>query len=177
MPTDAARAALLAHGKKLAALTVVGATGHQAIPGRAIPYIEAHLRAALQDVGRDLVGVCSLAVGADQMFALNVLEVGGQLQVVVPSSGYETTFDDERIRTRYRQLLRRASRTDTLDFPEPTEEAFFAAGRRIVEECETLLAVWDGQASQGLGGTGDVVEYARKLGRPVEIIWPAGIAR
>jgi hypothetical protein len=31
------------------------------------------------------------------------------------------------------------------------------AGRVIVERSDTLLAVWDGEAAQGLGGTGDLV--------------------
>jgi len=32
-----------------------------------------------------------------------------------------------------------------------------------------LLALWDGEPSQGLGGTADVVAFARGLGRPV--VW------
>jgi hypothetical protein len=52
------------------------------------------------------------------------------------------------------------------------ESAFFAAGRYIVEQCDLLIAVWDGQPSKGLGGTGDVVAYARGVNRQVVVLDP-----
>jgi hypothetical protein len=64
-----------------------------------------------------------------------------------------------------------------LEFDEPTEEAFWAAGQRVVEESEQLIAVWDGRPAGGLGGTADVVAYAQKLGKNVLVIWPTGARR
>ena len=40
-----------------------------------------------------------------------------------------------------------------------------------------LVAVWDGQPARGLGGTADVVAYARQRGVPMEVIWPQGATR
>ena len=37
-------------------------------------------------------------------------------------------------------------------------------------QCDVLLAVWDGQEAQGLGGTGEIVARARGLGKPVVIV-------
>lgn len=38
--------------------------------------------------------------------------------------------------------------------------------RLIAEECDSLLAFWDGQST----GTKYTIEYAKKIGKPVEII-------
>jgi len=43
------------------------------------------------------------------------------------------------------------------------------AGESIVNEADVLVAVWDGKPAAGLGGTADVVTYARNLGKP--LIW------
>jgi hypothetical protein len=66
---------------------------------------------------------------------------------------------------------------ERLEFDEATDEAFLAGGRRVVDACDRLVAVWDGQASRGLGGTADIVGYARAVGRPVSVVWPAGVTR
>jgi hypothetical protein len=121
-------------------------------------------------------GVSALAVGADQLFAGSVLRHGGRLHVIVPSHGYETTFRGPD-RDRYLEFLANAHEVETLEYPEPSEDAFLAAGIRVVDLSDLLLAVWDGQRAQGRGGTGDVVSYATKLGRKIEIIWPEGLAR
>jgi hypothetical protein len=47
----------------------------------------------------------------------------------------------------------------------------------VVEASELLVAVWDGEPARGLGGTADVVAYAREGAIPVEVIWPEGATR
>jgi hypothetical protein len=42
---------------------------------------------------------------------------------------------------------------------------------------DRLLAVWDGRPARGVGGTADIVEYARLSRVPVDIIWPSGASR
>jgi hypothetical protein len=46
-----------------------------------------------------------------------------------------------------------------------------------VDRSSVLVAVWDGQPARGLGGTADVVAYARQRGVPMEVIWPRGATR
>ena len=48
-----------------------------------------------------------------------------------------------------------------------TEDAYRAAGEAVVERSDVLLAVWDGQPAKGIGGTGEVVAAAGRLGVPV----------
>jgi hypothetical protein len=36
-----------------------------------------------------------------------------------------------------------------------------------VNNCDILVAIWDGKKAQGIGGTGDIVELARQKLLPV----------
>lgn len=183
---------------------IIAVTGHQRIPGSAWRYVRDgvrdYLASRLGSRAVDAAGaigpadapgttctssratgtddgvtlVSCLAVGADQRVAAIALELGCRLEAMVPSHGYETTFDADGLDS-YRRLLARAAGTVMLGFDHPCGEAYMAAGRRIVDECDELLAVWDGFPSDGLGGTGDVVAYARRRGVPVHVVWPTGV--
>jgi hypothetical protein len=119
----------------------------------------------------------NLADGADQLFARAVLELGGALEVIVRAEQYRDGFPTEASKRGYDELLVHAQRVERLSFTESTEESHMAASQVIVDRCDLLLAVWDGQPARGHGGTGDVVQYARERGVPVEVIWPKGASR
>lgn len=102
--------------------------------------------------------------------------MGGALHVIVPCERYNETFTDSDL-ARFRELIGGAELVETLGHPEPTEEAFLDAGHRVADVCEILVAVWDGEPARGLGGTADVVDYAKAVGLDVVIIWPPGVAR
>ncbi len=153
----------------------IGITGHQDLPRNAERLLRETLRALATQSG-PIVVVCSLAVGTDQFAADEALVGGGQIEVIVPCDNYAGTFDDA-ARWRYAQFLSAAADQRTLPYPTPSEEAFLAAGLIVVERCEHLLAVWDGQPARGLGGTADVVAYAEQIGRRVTVLWPPGITR
>lgn len=125
----------------------------------------------------DLVGVCCLAAGADQIFATAVLSQGGRLHVVIPCSDYEASFAHAEELKSFSNLLAGAEERQQLDFNAPSEAAFMAAGQVVVEQSDSLIAVWDGARAAGFGGTGDVVRYAEQLGKPVIRVWPAGSSR
>ncbi len=147
---------------------IFGVTGHQRLADEsAWPWVAQTLRSVLAEASRPLVGVSSLAIGADQLFAELVLEQGGKLRVLLPFPTYEETFSPGADRERYRALLARASTVQTLPAQATAEESYLAAGQRVVDLVERLIAVWDGQAAAGLGGTGDIVQYARKIGKEV----------
>ena len=157
-------------------MTRVGVTGHQKLPADEVDYITAQVHGVLQRVPTPLVGYSSLAAGADQLFAAQILDTGGQLHAVIPARGYETTFDAA-ARTEYDRLLAASSETTRLGFTECSEEAFDAAGKWVVEHCDLLIAVWDGLPARGLGGTADAVAHARSLQKDIRIIWPPGLMR
>lgn len=155
---------------------VVGFSGHQTLSPETREIVRAELMQALSR-WRLILGVASLAAGGDQIFADCVLASGGKLLVVIPSHGYERAFDTPADLDHYQKLLASSKDTIQLPFPKPSEEAYWAAGRRIVDMADTLVAVWDGQPAGGLGGTADVVAYAKKHNKEVLRIWPQGATR
>lgn len=155
----------------------IGVTGHRSIPAGAQAHVLAGLRAALCGPDGATEVLSSLAVGADQLFADIALTCGAELTVVIPSGDYEACFENAADLARYRMLKSRAAQEIRLDFPHSTDEAYYAAGAYIADHCDRLLAVWDGRPARGLGGTGDIVTYARTLGRPVTVIWRDGVER
>lgn len=154
----------------------VGITGHQGLSEGVIRYVSREIMDRLAAYS-EFVGISSLAEGADQLFAECVLAVGGSLEVIVPSNDYRSTFKDQAVEAEYDHLLNLARKVSTLAFPAPSEEAFLAAGRVIVDACDILFAVWDGAPARGSGGTADIVEYARSLQRSTVVIWPKGVVR
>jgi len=45
-------------------------------------------------------------------------------------------------------------------------EAYEAAGWVVLDQCDLLIAIWDGKAPRGLGGTGQIVHEALRRGIP-----------
>jgi hypothetical protein len=155
----------------------IGITGHRGLPPRTQALITTALRKELEPyAGAELVGVSSLAGGPDQLFARTVLDLGGTLEVVVPAEQYRDGLDPDE-RKGYDELLAEAKHVERLPFVESTEQAHLAAGQVVVDRSERLVAVWDGKPARGIGGTADIVSYARQKGVPVAVLWPEGATR
>jgi hypothetical protein len=154
----------------------IGVTGHQDLQKRLRTQGAHHSDADAwrwaeetfgDEVTSDMVVLSSLAAGADQRLSQVALARGGRIQVLVPSAGYDATFPNHEDLDRYLELLDRASEVIHLGYPKPSEEAYFTAGKYVVDHSDLIVAVWDGKHPEGLGGTGDIVRYARERGRPV----------
>jgi hypothetical protein len=127
---------------------------------------------AVRRAPRPLAGLSSLAIGADQLLASIVLDQGGTLEVVLPFPDYRSRLADERDAVRYDDLLSRASQVEVIPAQASDEEAYLAAGKRIVDRSSEMFAVWNGQPAADVGGTGDVVHYAREVGRLLTVFDP-----
>ena len=97
----------------------IGITGHSRLTDRTHELVAAALRGLLADV-RPLVGVTCLAQGSDQLFADVVLELGGDLEVILPSNDYREAKVDPADRSDFDRLLGRASVVRVLDCRVPT---------------------------------------------------------
>jgi hypothetical protein len=154
--------------------TVVGFTGHRTLadPIGTAARVGAVLDALAGSQG-PLVAMTSLAKGADAIFAAEAVRRRIPLLIVLP-------FPVARFRQDFQPdewdavapLLTHAAHVETLPEAETDEEAYMETGVRIVDEADVLVAVWDGRATAGLGGTGDVVAYARAMAKPIEWINP-----
>ena len=102
----------------------------------------------------------SLAAGTDQLFATLVLSKKIPLIAVIPSHHYEKTFPRDKLET-YHLLLNQAAEIIQLEYENPTETAFYEAGKLIVKGSDIIFAVWNNLPAKGLGGTADIVNYAK----------------
>jgi hypothetical protein len=151
----------------------VGITGHQSLPDPATwKWVEARIDDFIEASGAIITGLTSLAIGADQLFAALVLSHGGNLYAIVPHADYESTFTTKEDRRRYQSLLSEATEIEVLKTPGSKEDAYLAAGYRVADLAEVVLAVWNGKPAAGKGGTADMVEYALTRGVTVVHINP-----
>jgi hypothetical protein len=155
----------------------IGITGHQSLDKRlqtqGAHHSEAEAWVWVEEKFVDVLAgsavektivISSLAAGADQRLSRLASDRGASLEVIVPAADLITTFTNVADRDEYESLLARAIEIIHLDFPEPSEAAYFAAGKQVVDRADMIIAVWDGRDAEGLGGTGDVVTYAHEQG-------------
>jgi hypothetical protein len=116
-------------------------------------------------------GLSSLAEGTDQIFAEECLAKSISVTAIIPFKAYETCFKAAALES-YHSLLARCERQELDQNAQNEQVAFYGAGRFIVNNCDILIAVWDGKPSQGLGGTADIVAYAKTQDRKITIIDP-----
>ncbi len=139
----------------------VGVTGHQRLPDPAAwSWVAEVIRATLAQCPPRLIGLSSLAAGADQLFARLILERGAELRAVLPFPGYHETLTPGEELDSYEALLARADVVEVLPARAGRGESYLAAGQRIVDLSDRVIAVWDGREAAGLGGTADAVRYA-----------------
>ena len=168
----------------------VGVTGHrkEALPAEACEGLEERIRSALtllvdgavavraqeapfySDEPPRLLFISPLADGADQIAARTAVELGFELHVVLPFAKaiYRRELADDSARKTFDELIGKAS--CVLELPGEHEQpidAYVMTGRATISHCDLLLAIWDGLAPRGRGGTGEVVELAVVNGTPV----------
>lgn len=151
--------------------TVVGFTGHRTIadPRAVAGHIAVALDELLARPRRPLV-ISSIAAGADTLFVTEAARRGIPFLLVLPFPAERFRHDFEPGEWQAREpLLARAAHVEEISGTASDEEGYMDAGARIVSQSDLLVAVWDGQPTVGLGGTGDVVGYARQLGKP--LLW------
>ncbi len=149
-----------------------GITGHQEIgsPGE-ISWVGNALEGAIRDYSITL-GYTSLAAGADQLFAELLQKAKLSYIVIIPCTRYEDSFRNPECLEKYHALLAGATSVVRLPSDIPTEQAFWEAGQKVVSLSDIMFAVWDGLPAKGLGGTADVVHYARSQRKRVIQINP-----
>ncbi|SDT81120.1 hypothetical protein SAMN05216371_6547 [Streptomyces sp. TLI_053] len=155
----------------------IGITGHRGLDAE----LEEQVRRLLAEVvaGEDtaeLTVVSCIADGPDAWIAELALDRGARLEVVVPAQRYREGLPEWHHPV-YDRLLRDASEEHHTGRVESDEAAHMAGSELLVGQVDRLIAVWDGLPARGFGGTADVVAYARRLGVPVQVLWPAGARR
>ena len=156
--------------------TRVGVTGHTTLPATTEVLVSDELRELLHSE-RELVGVTCLARGADRVFAEVVLDLGGRLEVILPSADYRDVQVRPEERPLFDQLVAAAASVRVLPEAHAGRAAYVAAGRVLVSSVDRLVAVWDGIDDPRPGSTADVVRMAHARRLPVTVLWPDGARR
>jgi hypothetical protein len=151
----------------------IGVTGHRIVAEA--DKVMAGVDTALQRIERTfadgvLTVVSPLAEGADRLVVQRVLQ-RPQARLIaalpLPRTEYAKDFETTESLNEFRRLLNRADEVIELPAAPTRNEAYEAVGLYVLDHCDVLVAVWDGQGAQGQGGTGGIVALARARGRPI----------
>ena len=108
--------------------------------------------------------VSPIADGADQIAAEIALDLGWELQAIVPfERGDISQYTGQSWSARALRRPARAGRpacSNCRAIPSDGLDAYVMTGRATVAHCDVLIAVWDGLPPRGRGGTGEVVQLA-----------------
>lgn len=151
----------------------IGVTGHRVLAE--VPRVLAGVEEALDRIeaafpGRALVVVSCLAEGADRLVVEAVLRrPGARLAAVLPMPRGELVADflTPESRADFAGLFARAVEVVELPARAIRNEAYVAANEWMLGGVDGLVAVWDGAAAQGQGGTAEVVTQARVRRMPL----------
>lgn len=152
------------------AVVRVGVSGHRLLPNESEAELVAIVDAVLAELGDPGTVVSSVAEGADRLVAWRALRrPGWELLVVLPMApdDYAADFGTAVSRDEFMRLLDAASEIDQVPDQPDRATAYLAAGLRVLERSDVLIALWDGEPARGRGGTADIVARARAGGRPV----------
>ena len=149
----------------------LGITGHQRLPDPSSwEWVERSIGETLDQISGPLVAVTSLAIGADQLLAQLVLARGGTVRAILPFEDIERTFEKDAL-LEYRRLVNQSD-VEVLPPHDTDEDAYLAAGQRVADLADVMIAVWDGQPAKGKGGTADIVRYSLERNVPLVHINP-----
>lgn len=130
-----------------------------------------------QAIDKDLQAISALAVGADTIFAQEAIKLKISVRYVLPFEleEYKKDFSPTELLLLQDLLAQNQQQYEVVNSlkdpsPETRNEAYLAVGKRLVDDCDVLVAVWDGKDAKGKGGTGDVVAYAHSTGKEVHIL-------
>jgi hypothetical protein len=151
----------------------IGVTGHRFLTE--IDKISAGIEEALRRIeqqypGESLTGVSALAEGADRLVVHHILKrIGAQLIVPLPlaRAQYMDDFASTESKEEFLDFIAAADEVVELPEAESREAAYQEAGKYVLNHCNVLLTVWDGNLALGHGGTAHIVEQARMRGLPI----------
>ena len=158
---------------------VIGVTGHRNLPNKefihgsineVIKRLENRFSKALDRTKYSFKVISPLAEGTDRIAAEEVLKLQKSskyertsLEVILPLSEeeYINDFNGHESKEEFKNLLKKASSIKFLNGSKCREDAYYNTGIYVVDNCDILIAVWNGKPAAGKGGTADIVKYAR----------------
>lgn len=169
---------------RLPATIRIGVTGHRTLENESVikECVKAELRKLEGIVCKELphsphvfIAISPLAEGSDRLVAREVLELPvtdknfvPMLEIVLPMPEdiYIKDFTMQNSLEEYNSLKKQAHSFKTLDYNGVRADGYENVGHYVVQNCDILFVIWNGEISEKRGGTYDIFEYAKKIGCP-----------
>lgn len=123
--------------------------------------------------------ISAMAEGADRIIADAGLALGAEMLCLLPfcATEYEKDFATAGSRAEFRALIARAAGvTELPGVRADADAAYEAVGRAVIADSDIVIAIWDGGAAAGRGGTAQIVAEALARRMPVVHIPAANAA-
>jgi hypothetical protein len=174
---------------------VIGVTGHRDLREEDVSRLEAEVAGIIARLRHDylqdnletpIIVLSALAEGADRLVARVALRQGARLiaPLPMPREEYGRDFEpglEPGNAAEFDALLAKAIAAPVIPFthgnsleavrsnPKQRAEQYRAVGLFIIQHCNVLIAIWDGdERNMAAGGTAEVVRFARQ-GIPLEV--------
>jgi hypothetical protein len=159
----------------------IGVTGHRLLEDEELIRKKVHeILQSLNDTSHhenySIISISPIAEGSDRLVAKEILSFEGneqenKLVVVLPleKEDYMNDFKTSESREEFMNLLNQAEKVTTLPEAPTREDAYLHAGKCVADESDILIAIWDGEPPRGKGGTAEIVDYAKSIGR--DVVW------
>ena len=146
----------------------IGVIGHRAVSNRPAVVVRAAgcLRGIVGDPSEDAAFelISCLAEGADRL-AVEAAKSWSRMRLVavlpLAEQDYARDFISKGSLDEFAAALRHAAEVVQLTANGSRADAYRQAGRYVVDRCDHLMALWDGQSAGAAGGTADMLGYAR----------------
>ena len=154
-------------------MVTIGVTGHRFLVE--VDKITAGIDQALDHIEESFGDssfqvISALAEGADRLVVRRVLKRQGAQLIVplpLPQADYLADFKTPESKLEFQELLYKADQVVNLPPALSREAAYVAVRAYLLEQMDVLLAVWDGQKTQGVGGTGEIAAKAHQISLPL----------
>ena len=157
---------------------IVGFTGHRRLGNeeKIAQAVREVISAIQRDVGGNLIGRSSIASGGDTLFAEACFAANLKWIALLPFPEAEFKKDFSAADwARAKALLDRAERVEISSDIAERPRGYLDCGLATVDGADLMIAVWDGKAPRGTGGTADIVEHARLVHKPLILISSDGL--
>jgi hypothetical protein len=152
---------------------VLGFTGHRTVRNeKKVSQVLCETIASLRrENDREVMGRSSIASGGDVLFAEACLASNLKwiAQLPFPETEFKKDFS-ERDWARAKALLNQALRVETFSATANRPAGYLECGLATLEGADVMIALWDGKASRGPGGTAEIVAHTRSLRKPLVLI-------
>ena len=154
----------------------IGVTGHRELPDELL--IRKSINKVLSKIDKVLENdphifsiISPLAEGADRVATEEILNIENRLslkkpflEVILPLriDEYLKDFEKENSEEEFKKLLKLSDSIKTIQDSTSRDDAYYKAGLYTVDNCDVLLAIWNGKPAAGMGGTAQIIDYAKK---------------